>query len=177
MEVIIMFYFKVKCESDLYSKLNEAESMKNKWNDSRPQLYPGVDLPITDLLVMSATQLYYPEEPPVNLRNEFKKYREHDSFVAKANSPLNKKWINICMETGLTTVRDMGSILFDEMLVHSPYAISSKLKTIMRIDDDYYLEGKNELPKAEFLKQITESEYLEARLMFAKSNEADQSNG
>jgi hypothetical protein len=166
-----MFYFKVKSESDLHLKLTSAESMKNKWNDNRPQLYPGVGLPLTDLLVMSATQLHYPVEPPMPLRDEFKKYQERGLYVSKVNSPLNKKWIHLCRELALTTVRDMGSILFDEMLAKTPYAIGSKLKTILETDTEYYLDGEKELPGADFLEPISEADYFEARLKFAKEKE------
>lgn|GEM_PF-5029314 len=169
-----MLYFKVKSESDLHLKLIAAEAMKNKWNENRPNLYPGVGLPLTDVLVMSATQLYYPEEPPTSLRNEFKKYQERNLYVSKVNSPLNKKWMNICQELALTTVRDMGSILFDEMLAKSPYAIGSKLKTIIKLDNEYYLDGEKELPGADFLEPISEADYLEARLKFAKDKEVSK---
>jgi len=159
-----MLFFRVKRDSTLYSDLIAAKDMSNKWMDHREELYNAVDMPVLDEIVMYVSQLYYPVEPPQEVRTEFKKHKEAGQFyVTKANSVLSKKWSQLCNELDLKFVLPMNSIIRDAMF-STPYAIGSGLKSVVKIEEDYFLEGERELPRAEFLEQISEVDYLQAKL-------------
>jgi len=162
-----MIYFKVKRDSEFYVKANETEIMKNKWFCNLKNLYSAVGLPVLEQIVMSP-DLHYPDKPPSKLREQFRKNIQDGCYIAKVNSPINKQWRKLCAEYGLTFVTSLGSMVQRE-LFKTPYALGSKLNTIVRIGDDYYLEGERELPEADFLEQVSETDYLEARLKVAKN--------
>ncbi len=164
-----MNYFIVKRDSDLYAKIAAGKEMSKKWFESKDELFASVGLEPTKGIVMSHRQLYYPESiKGLDVESQFKKGKEMDCYVAKVNSPINKAWKSKCTELGLVFTRDSGHIIMDEFFT-TPYALRTGLKTVITIDDDYYLEGEKELPKAEFLKPISEADYLEARLQVAKT--------
>ena len=165
-----MFYFRVNPDSELVTKLGNAKVMKSRWFSYKDQLYTCVGLPVIPELVMSNHTLHYPNDPPKELRDQFKKYRERNLYVAKANSIINQQWRKMCADFGLTFVKEMTGILAEE-LFKTPYAIGSQLKTMLRLDNDFYLEGEKELPGADFLEPISEATYLAARLEFAKKQE------
>lgn len=167
-----MIYFKVKRDSELYNKLIELDIMEEKWWANREKLYNTIGLPITEKLVMSPYVLYYSEIPPMELRNQFKKYRDTNlnCYVAKVNSFINKQWCKLCTEYELSFVSSLATIVQKE-LFKTPYIIGSELKLIVKIDRDFYLEGEKELPEVDFLEQISEIEYLEVRLKKAKEEE------
>lgn len=160
-----MFYFKVKRDSNLYKKLIDAAAMKGNWFANMDKLYNAVGLPALKQIVMSPDTLYYPEKPPEELQDQFRKYRDSKMgcYIAKVNSPLNKKWNSLCAEHGLAFVPTLNTIV-QESLFNTPYIWGSGLKTIAKIGDDYYLDGEKELPEADFLEQVAERDYLEARL-------------
>ena len=165
-----MYYFKIKQSCELTTKLQDAKVMKNKWFDHKDEPYASVGLPVIAELVMSANILFYPNDPPKELRDQFKKYRENNLFVAKANSIISQQWRKMCAELGLTFVGTTSAML-TEALFKTPYVIGSQLKTIIQLDNERYLEGEKELPQAEFLEPISETDYFEARLKMAKEGD------
>lgn len=160
-----MFYFKVKRDSKLFEKLTKANEMQKKWFANRKDIYKTVGLPVVETIFMAPGILYYPEKPPKELQDQFRKRLDPETgcYLAKVNSPLNKKWSSLCDQRGLAFVPSLN-IMIREALFDTPYIFGSGLKTFAQIGNDYYLEGEKQLPEADFLEQVTEREYLEARL-------------
>jgi hypothetical protein len=163
-----MIYFKVKPESDFYTKIQEAKAMKAKWFEYKDKLYTSVGLSVIEELAMSTQTLYYPGKVPEELLVQFKKHKENGCYIAKANSTINKQWQSLCKEYGLKFVNSLPGMIQDE-LFKTPYAIGHRLKRVIPIGNDIYLDGERELPQADFLEVVTEADYLKARLEKAET--------
>lgn len=154
-----MYYYEIIKESVAYKDVYKEREMELHWNSEEINKkicdFLGVEsidknLYLTGKVLMMAN-------PPEHIKEQFKK-PEDGIYNAKKNSIINKRWIEFCKENNLRRFDAWWVLTRD----HDMLGVGGK-KSLVFINDRYFIISEFKIER-DFLKEITEEEYLKIRL-------------
>jgi len=165
-------YIKVKPNTEAWNLFNKLWTYKDKWVDNRASIEEFLGFSMQDSLYFNIENLTIKRHAlPKEWEIQFKK--NADPAEAKKNSELNKGWIALCRQLGLT-VTHTHEISF-------PLGIWNLVECFYPpMNGDYYFSTKedhnrsksssDEMLNAEWVEEVDEPTYLRIRADFLEKD-------
>jgi hypothetical protein len=163
-------YFKVKEKTDAWERFNDIWTWESKWTECHKQLEEFLGFEYEENLYLDNETLTI---NPKVLKEEWKDQFKKNSYpaIAKKNSKINKKWVELCNSLGLKVYKTTIHISLG-------LGIYGKIETLFPpMNGTYYFKGKTvntDWSKFEWVEEVNASEFLRIRAAWLENSEESQ---
>lgn len=163
-----MYYYELIYRSQAYRDVVKAYEAADRWSQEGIKQTISTFLQTSDIEdnLCRCTSALVMKQPPESLAKHFKKDPDKPGYYrTKERSKLHKNWVKLCVYNNLQDASPWDTLWYDYGMNELPGYIS-----MVYLSTRVLIASQNKIPSSifSFLQQLTEIDYFQFRLTWAK---------